>query len=158
MCKENFKENLDIGYLSDNVEFINSLASIRLKKSTVQLTDDYETFVNQPCKFMMIYDMNANELENPEYIIFQTWNESLKKWDDCKLYKVNDNIKKFYDKLSSKTIEIIDGAENYIYTTSNGTEWQLQNVDKENDTYKKVFIKDDLQKLVSDKKVTINII
>jgi len=153
-----FNEKLDIDTLSENIEFINSLTSIGLKKSPVQNTDDYQTFVNKPCKWMFLYNYDSNELENPEFIIFQTWNETLTKWDDAKLYKVNDSVKKFYDKLTSRTIEIIDGDQNYIYSTSNGNDWNLQNVDKQNDTYQKSLRKEDLQKLLDDKKVTLNII
>jgi hypothetical protein len=42
--KEDFKDKLDLDFLEDNVEFINSLSSIALKKSTVSNSDDYETF------------------------------------------------------------------------------------------------------------------
>jgi hypothetical protein len=153
-----FKGSLDLDYLSDNVEFINSLSSLALKKSQLEDTETYQTFLNKPCKFMFIYNAESNELENPVYIIFQVWNETLKKWEDAKLYLVRNNISKFYDKLSSKTIEIIDGDENYIYNTSNGNEWILQNSDKENDNYKKVFRKEELQKLLDDKNIKINII
>jgi len=153
-----FNEKLDIDTLSENIEFVNSLTSIGLKKSPVQNTDDYQTFVNKPCKWMFLYNYDSNELENPEFIIFQTWNETLTKWDDDKLYIVNDAVKKFYDKLTSRTIEIIDGDQNYIYSTSNGNDWNLQNVDKQNDTYQKSLRKEDLQKLLDDKKVTLNII
>jgi len=155
---QEFQNKQDIEILSNNIEFVNSLSSIGLKKSQVQNTDDFETFVNKPCRFMFIYDLNSNELENPEYILFQTWNETLKKWDEVKLFKVKDDIKKFYDKLTSRTIEIIDGDENYIYTTSNGNDWNLQNSDKENDTYQKIFRKEDLQKILDEKKITLNII
>lgn len=155
---QEFQNKLDIETLSNNIEFINSLSSLGLKKAQVQNTEDFETFVNKPCKFMFIYDLNSNELENPEYILFQTWNETLKKWDEVKLFKVKDDIKKFYDKLTSRTIEIIDGDENYIYTTSNGNDWNLQNVDKENDTYQRTFRKEELQKLLDEKKITLNII
>ena len=153
-----FKGSLDLDYLSDNVEFINSLSSLALKKSQLEDTETYQTFLNKPCKFMFIYGQEQNELENPLYIIFQTWNESLKRWEDVKLYKVNSDVKKFYDKLSSKTIEVVDGDENYIYSTSNGSDLELQNSDKENDTYKKVFRKEELQKLLDDKNIKINII
>ena len=153
-----FKGSLDLDYLSDNVEFINSLSSLALKKSQLEDTETYQTFLNKPCKFMFIYNAESNELENPVYIIFQVWNETLNKWEDVKLYLVRNNISKFYDKLSSKTIEIIDGDENYIYSTSNGSEWELQNSNKENDIYKKVFRKEELQKLLDDKNIKINII
>jgi hypothetical protein len=139
-------------------EFVKSLTSKKMKKSEVQNTEDYETFLNKPCKFMFIYNEESNELENPLYLMLQTWNESLDEWSDAKLYKVKGDAKKFYDKLSSKTIEVIDGDENYIYTTSNGNEWTLKNSEKENDVWKKVFRKEDLQKLVDDRKVSITII
>lgn len=159
MPKDDHKDRLDIDYLSNNVEFINSLASIALKKSQVQNTDDFSCFINKPCKFMFIYGVENNELENPLYILFQVWNETLKKWDEVKLYKINDDVKKFYDKLSSKTIEITDGSDNYIYTSGNaGNEWNLQNTNMENDTYKKIFRKEELQKLLDEKKVKLEII
>jgi len=152
------KSKLDLDTLSDLVEFLNSLSSIGLKKSPLQNTTDYQTFLNKPCKFMFIYDFNANELENPEYLAFQTWNDTLKKWDETKLFKVKDDVKKFYDKLTSKTIEIVDGSENYIYSTSNGNDWELQNIDKENDIYTKILRKEELQKILDESKITLNII
>jgi hypothetical protein len=152
------KSKLDLDTLSDLVEFLNSLSSIGLKKSPLQNTTDYQTFLNKPCKFMFIYDFNANELENPEYLAFQSWNDTLKKWDETKLFKVKDDVKKFYDKLTSKTIEIVDGSENYIYSTSNGNDWELQNIDKENDTYTKILRKEELQKILDESKITLNII
>lgn len=155
---DSFSDKLDLDFLSDNIEFINSLSSIALKKSELKNSDDFQTFLNKPCKFMFIFDINANELENPAYLLFQTWNDNLNKWEDVKLYKVKDNVKKFYDKLTSKTIEIVDGDENYIYETSNGSEWILQNSEKENDVYKKIFRKEELQSLLGDRNVKVNVI
>lgn len=153
-----FADKLDLDTLSDNVEFINSLSSIALKKSELKNSDDFQTFLNKPCKFMFIFDINTNELENPIYLLFQVWNEAIRKWEDVKLYKINDDVKKFYDKLTSKVIEILDGDENYIYETSNGNEWVLQNSEKENDIYKKIFRKEELQELLSDRNVKVNIL
>jgi hypothetical protein len=155
---EEFRDNLDIDFLNDNIEFLNSLASIGLKKSAIQNTDDFQTFVNKPCKFMLIYDINSNELENPEFILFQVYNNTLQKWEETKLYKITDDIKKFFDKLTSRTIEIVDGDQNFIYVTTNGNDWELQNLEKENDTWKRFLRKEDLQKLLDDKKVKLNII
>jgi hypothetical protein len=155
---EDFGDKLDLDFLSDNIEFINSLSSIALKKSELKNSDDFQTFLNKPCKFMFIFDINANELENPAYLLFQTWNETLNKWEDVKLYRVKENVKRFYDKLTSRTIEIVDGDENYIYETSNGSEWNLQNSEKENDIYKKIFRKEELQALLSDRNVKVNVI
>jgi hypothetical protein len=154
---EDYKDKLDLDYLEDNVEFINSLSSIALKKSEVKLSDDFQTFLNKPCRFMFIYNINSNELENPTYLIFQSWNETLNKWEDVKLYKIHENIQRFYDKLTSRTIELIDG-DKYIYQTSNGNEWILQNTEKENNTYKKVFRKDELENLIENNKIKVNII
>lgn len=156
--RERHQDKMNIDFLSNDVEFINSLSSIALKKSPIQSTDDFEVFINKPCKFMLIYGVESNELENPTYILIEMWNETLNKWEDCKLYKVHDDINKFYTKLSSKTIEIIDGDQNYIYTTSNaGNEWVLQN-DKDSDIYKKVIRKDEFDKIVNDRKNKLKII
>lgn len=154
---EDFNVN-DLITLNDSVEFFNSLNSLGLRKSTVQKSDDFETYVNKPCRFMMIYDFDANDLENPKYILFQSFTDSLKKWNDVKLYKINDDIKKFYDKLSSKTIEIQDGDQNYIYVTSNGNDWEIQNIDKENDVYKRFLTKEELQELLDNRGIDISII
>ena len=153
-----FQANLDLDFLSDSIEFINSLSSLALKKSQLQNSDDYQTFLNKPCKFMFVYDINSNELENPVYLIMQIWNDTLDKWQDAKLYKVKDDVRKFYDKLTSRTIEIVDGDQNYIYVTSNGNEWVLQNRDKANDIYKETFRKEELEDLIKDKKIKINVI
>jgi len=155
---EDYKDKLDLDYLEDNVEFINSLSSIALKKSEVKLSDDYQTFLNKPCRFMFIYGIDKNELENPSYMIFQSWNETLNKWEDVKLYRIHENIQKFYDKLISRVIELIDGGDKYIYMASNANEWVLQNVEKENDTYKKVLRKEELENILSKKNIKVNII
>lgn len=154
--KDRFK-NLDLPYLTNMTEFINSLSSLGLKKSTLESTDDYETYVNKPCRFILIYKIESNELENPEYILIQTWNDTLKEWSETKFYKVKDDIKKFYDKLSSKTMEIVDGDINYIYTTSNGNEWVLQN-DRDSDIFVKTLRQDEMDRILKDKKVKVQII
>jgi hypothetical protein len=156
--KEQFGSSLDVDFLEDSVEFVNSLSSIGMKKSSVKHSDDFQTFLNKPCKFMFVYKSDMDELQNPSYVIFQPWNETLDRWEDARLYSVNDDISKFYDKLTSRTIEIRDGEENYIYQTSNGSDWTLQNSDKENDIYKKVFRKEELQNLISDRNISLSII
>ena len=73
--KDFYEGRLTLDFLSNNIEFVNSLSSLGLKKSPVQNTEEYQTFVNKPCKWMFIYDISSNELENPLYITFQVWNE-----------------------------------------------------------------------------------
>jgi len=145
-----YKNQLDLDSLSNDSKLINSLKKIGLKKSEVQNTEDIQTFINKPCKFMFIYDEKSNELENPLYVIMQIFNDTINKWDNIKLYKVNGEVKKFYDKLSSKTIKITDGEVNYIYTTSNGNDWELQNLQIVNDTYLRFFRNEEFEKLLSD--------
>lgn len=156
---DEFSDKLDLEQLEDNVEFINSLSSIALKKSEVQNSDNFETFLNKPCRFMFIYGINRNELEEPSYLLFQSWQESLEKWDDVKLYKINDSVSKFYNTLNTKTIEITDDENKYIYQTSNGAnEWVLQNKDGD-DNFKKTFRKNELEAFLDDnKKFKVNII
>ena len=148
--KNDYIDKLDLEYLSDNIEFINSLSSIGLKKSSIQSSDDFESFINKPCRFMFIYNIESNELENPNYLLFQSWTNS-------KLYKINNNVNRFYDKLSSKVIEVEDDGQKYIYSTSNSNEWVLQNIDAENDIFKKYLRKEDFENLIKDRKVKIRI-
>ena len=127
-----------------------------MKKSSVENTETYETFLNKPCKFMLLFNFDSNELENPEYILFQNWNETTESWSETRLYKVNEDIKRFYDKLTSKTVEIVDGDNSYIYSSDNaGNEWVLQNIDKQNDTYKKVFRDKDFDDFLTKSKSKI---
>jgi len=152
------KDSLNLDSLAKKSNFINSLSSIGLKKSEIFNLDDFETFINKTCRFIFIYTADSTELENPKYILFQNWNDVSESWNEPKLYKVNDDINKFYNKLSSKTIEILFNGKRYIYNTSNGNEWSLQNPGQADDTFKKYFRKEDLEKTLKDNKVKINII
>ena len=147
---------LNLDDLFNNVDFINSLTSLSLKKSNLEDTNSYQTFLTRPSKFMFIYGNNQNELENPIYILFQIKDGD--QWQQTKLYKIGNDIKRFYDKLSSRTIEIVDGDENYIYTTSNGNDWELQNSNKANDIYKNNFRKEEIMKLIDDRNLKLNFI
>lgn len=157
LSKEDSNYRTDLDVVNSNPNFIYSLSSIGLKNSSLQSTDDLETFVNKPCRFVMIYRIEANELENPDYILFQSWNDTIDKWDDIKTYKITGDIKSFYDKLASKVIEITHDDQNYIYQSSNKNEWILQNLDKANDTFKKYFRKEDFEKFINDNKFRFDI-
>jgi len=159
--EDDFKDKLDLEVLSDNVEFINSLSSIRLKKSPVQYSKDFQTFLSKPCKFMFIYDIsNTHELQNPIYLIMQEWNaegESGGQWGGLKIYKVKFG-ESFYDALTFRVIVINDGGEEYTYETSNGNEWVIQHKDRVNDIYKEVLRKEELEQLLKNKNVTVSIL
>jgi hypothetical protein len=157
LSKDDSSYKTDLEVVNSNPSFISSLSSIGLKNSSLQSTDDLETFVNKPCRFVMVYRIEANELENPNFILFQSWNDTIDKWDDIKTYKITGDIKSFYDKLASKVIEITHDDQNYIYQSSNKNEWILQNVDKANDTFKKYFRKEDFEKFINANKFRFDI-
>ena len=75
--KDEFGEQLNLDLLNSNPSFIKSLSSVGLKKSIVTNSEDFETFLNKPCKFILIHKVDMNELGNPDYIIFQSWNDTL---------------------------------------------------------------------------------
>jgi hypothetical protein len=158
LSKNEFEDKLNLDLLTTNPNFIKNIRTNGFKKSNVTNSKDFETFLNKPCKFMLIHKIDLDELQNPDYIVFQSWNDSLSSWEEPRLFKVTGNIKNFYDKLSSKVIEIEDGGKNYIYNTTNGNEWILQNPEDESEIYQKYFRKDDFQKMINDRKVKINII
>jgi|TARA_B110000483_G_C18148421_1_gene524429 hypothetical protein len=157
LVKEDFTKK-DLDYLSENVEFINSLSSLGLKKSTVQDTDDIETFLNISLKFMFIYNIESNELENPIYLILEMWDEDKMEWTNVKLFKVNGDVKRFYDILSSKTIELFHNDSNYIYKTSNTNDWELQNLLDETTMFKRFLNNIELVDLMKNNSVSSKIV
>jgi hypothetical protein len=153
----------DLDELNDSktdigANFINSLSSIGLKKSSVQNSLDFENFVNKPCKFMFLYSGESDELENPKYILFQTWFDTLKKWDDLKLFSVESDINSFLNKLTSRTIQITEDGKNYIYETSNGNDWILKNSEDTTEVYKKTLSKEQLQTILDERKIEFVVI
>lgn len=148
----------NLNYLSENVEFINSLSSLGLKKSAVQDTDDIETFLNISLKFMFIYNIESNELENPVYLILEMWDEDKMEWTNVKLFKVNGDVKRFYDVLSSKTIELFYKDNNYIYKTSNTNDWELQNLLDETKMFKRFLNNTELIDLMKNSGVSSKIV
>jgi len=155
------KNKIDIENLAEDSNFMESLSNIGLRKSNIQNTSDFETFLGKPLKFMPIFRVEDNDLMNPIYILIQSYNDSNEEWDEIRLYKVNDDIKKFYDKLSSKTIEIVDNdtKNSYIYITSNsGNDWELKNINDGTDTFKRYLQNSDLEQMASNKSITVNII
>jgi len=150
--------NIDVLY-NDPI-FLKNLNKKGLKKNNIEYSKDIETFLDDSIniKFFLIFKKEESELDPiPEYLIIQTKNEESKKWNTIKMYEVNDNIRNFYDKLSSKTIEIKKGDKNYIYRTSNaGNDWSLQNVQNKDDYFKMIMSNDDLKKTINLTKSSIS--
>jgi hypothetical protein len=152
LSEEQFLKGLED--LSQNPDFIESLKQIGLKKSPLQNTDDFDTFVNKPCRFIFISRIETTELEDPEYIIFQSWNSINSEWDSPKIYKIKGNINDFYDKLSTTKIELELDNKKWTYQTANKNEWNLESGD-ETDMFRKNLRKDELEKLINDNKIRI---
>jgi len=148
----------DLSILLDSPIFVNSLISIGLKKSQLQNTEDYQTFLKNPIRFSFIFRMESNDLEEPQYILYQSYNGVIEKWNPVKIRKVENGVKKFYDRLTSKTIELSLGDDNWIYSTSNAREWELQNLDTQTDEFKKVLLSDDINQLIKSKNLSVEII
>ena len=154
---------IDLDIISDDeskigVDFIDSLTSLGLKKSPLENSDNYQTFLNNSCRFLFIYKSKSDMIENPVYILIQS--KQGNDWLPIEVYKLDEKIpiNKFYDKLTSRTVEISDGDDNYIYMTNNANEWVLQNVDKENDIYKRLFRKEEFEDLLNSRKVKIDVL
>ncbi len=149
--------NINLDNLESSDDFVKALSNQGFKKSNMEKSEDYETFLSTPCRFMFIYDSKASELDTPYFLLLQVYNSVLKKYETTKCYQINDNIKKFYDQLSSKIIEIDDNGEKFIYETGDKNSWHLKSA-KETDIYKRNFNKEDLEKVIQDRKVKIKII
>lgn len=159
--KNNYDKFVLLEELYDNDEFNKGLVKNKLKKTQIEKTEENETFLDNVImiKFFLLHDIDKNMLENPNYIIFQNKEISSTRWKKIKCYKVNDDIKKFYDKLTNKTIELKRGDKSYIYFTSNsGNDWQLQNADVKDGSFKEFMNNDEIKIILKSKDTSITII
>lgn len=159
--KDKYSKFINIDGLYDDDDFNKSLTKHKLRKSQMEITDECETFLENvlDVKFFLIHNVNKNYLENPDYIIFQTKNKNSARWKEIKAYKVQDDIKKFYDKLTNKTIELKRGDKSYIYFTSNsGNDWQLKNIENKDDQFKDYLNNDEIKVILKSKDCSITIV
>ena len=156
------KNDYSIQELYDNDEFNKALSKKGYKKNELESTDETETFIEETIhvKFFSIYKNKQSELEQPKFIVYQS-KTTKSNWGDVKVYKVNGDMTKFYNKLTNKSIEINKDGKTYIYNTSNsGNDWQLQkNHDNQNNkSFKDFMSNDDIKGILVDDEVTITII
>jgi len=158
---DKFTDFMTIEQLYNSQEFNKKLNKIGLKKDQLESTDESETFIEKTIdiKFFLIHKINESEIEQPEYIIFQ----SRKKggdWDGIKCYIIKDQIRKFYDKLTSKTIELEKDGKIFIYMTSNGgNNWILQRTrdNQDDNTFKDNLDNKNIKELLKDSTIKITI-
>jgi len=158
---DDMKTKFTIEELYNNNSFNKCLNKLKLKKNELESTDDAETFIDNTIQivFFSIFKSDVSELEKPEYIIFQSKKRNDKEWNSVKCYKVNEDMRKFYDKLTNKTVEIRKGDKTYIYNTSDsGNDWQLAPTTKEENKFKKIMSNDYIKDVLLDGDVSITII
>lgn len=159
--ESNYPRTLYIEELYEDKIFNKNLLKKGFKKTNLESTEETETFIDKTIdvKFFLIYKKDKSELEKPEYIIFQSKRQSATQWESLKAYKVNQDMRNFYDRLSSKTVEIKKDEKTYIFSTSNaGNDWQLKNINDETDVFKKIMKSEEIKAVLKDKDVTITII
>lgn len=157
---DEIKSNFDIEELYNNKSFNDSIIKKNFKKNELESTEETETFIEDTIvvKFFSIYDKDASELEQPKYIIYQSKKKKETNWEPVKCYKVNDDMKHFYNKLTNKSVEIKKDGKTYLYMTSNsGNDWQLQSQKEEGD-FKEYMSNDDIKAILLDDNVSITII
>jgi len=158
-----YQNDYTLELLKENPDFNDNLSKQNFFISEFINTMDFDTHLLNDIKYLLIHkkqDLKMNKLEklgDPSYIIFQTKKQG--KWlkDNISIYKINDKFNNFYNNLNSKTIEISDNNNNYIYT-SNGNNWILKNIENESDTFKKIITNTELKNILSNKNYSLNII
>jgi hypothetical protein len=160
---DQLKSNFTLQELYDNQNFNKSIGKKGYKKNELESTEETETFMDDTIvvKFFSIYKKDASELDQPEFILYQSKKRKSKEWGQVKCYKVNDNMKNFYDKLTNKSVEIKKGDKTYVYVTSNsGNDWQLQKSVKNQDTdkFKEYMSNNDIKAVLMDDDVSITIL
>ena len=157
---DDISSNVSIEELYDNKPFNDSINKKNFKKNELESTEETETFIEDTIvvKFFSVYEKDASELEQPEYIIYQSKKKTSNDWEPVKCYKVNDNMKHFYDKLTNKSVEIKKSGKTYLYNTSNsGNDWVLQAQSEEGD-FKEYMSNDDIKAVLLDDDVSITIL
>ena len=140
----------DLSDIKNNADIISAFGAKRLNIGNVEHTDDYETFLLSPFKFCLIHRDGTTDLNDPEYILIQTYNSTERTWNKVRIFKINGDFSNFYDKLSNRSIELSDGENSYIYQTSNKNQWDLVNREASEEFPKKLR-KEELLKLINRK-------
>ena len=149
----------EIDKLYGNSGFNKNLKKNDLKKGKPQNTQYNETLLDDEyvLKFFFVYDKESIELEEPKFIILQYYNTETNKKSDILGFTNSNNINSFYEKLTDATIELTKGDDTYIYQTSNGgNNWEMKNVQMEDEEMEGTLDKKELQDLIDKKKFNVN--
>jgi len=150
----------DINFIYNDSDFNKALYNKKLKKSELTSTSEMENFLKKQydIKYFLLIDRDIPKIDTPKYIVLQYSKKNMG-WSDVYMYKVNGNIRNFFEKMTSRTVEIDDNDTKYVYQTSNsGNNWILQNIDDKTDTFKETLENDELRDILSKKNLELNII
>lgn len=148
----------EIDKLYMNRGFNKNLKKNDLKKGKPQNTQYNETLLDDEyvLKFFFVYNKESIELEEPKFIILQYYNTKTNQKSDILGFTNSDNINSFYEKLTDATIELTKGDDTYVYQTSNGgNNWEMKNVQMEDDEMVGTFDKKELQSIIDKKKFNV---
>lgn len=143
--------NKTLEFLYDDADFNNQLFKENLKKGEMDSTMEIENFLRKDIdmKFFFLYNRNETVLDNPDYLILQYFKDN--KWYPIEIYKIKGSIQNFYEKLTAKTIKLIQDNVTYIYETSNsGNNWILKDKNKKTDKFKENLTTDEIKQLVKN--------
>jgi len=159
ISKDKFMDK-SIEEIYNDSEFNNALYNKKLKKSELTSTLETENFLKKQydIRYFLLIDRDIPKIDTPKYIVFQYSKKELG-WSDVFMYKVNGNIRNFFEKMTSRTIEVEDGDKKYVYQTSNsGNNWTLQNIDNQTDEFKDTLENDELRDILKQKNLELNVI
>jgi len=142
--------NKNIEFLYNDANFNQQLFKDNLKKGEIESTLEIENFLRKDIdmKFFFLYNRNESILDNPDFLILQYYKDN--KWYPIEIYSIKGAVKKFYEKLTAKTIELNFNNNIYKYETSNsGNNWILQS-DNKNDKFKENLETEDIKNLIKD--------
>ena len=149
--KEQVNINSDIQSLFNNNGFNKTINEKGYKKGKLEDTTYDQTLLDDTTilKFFFLYKKSAVEIEEPECIILQYTKNG--KNSDILSY---DN--KIYEKLTDSTIELKKGDNTYLYKTTNGgNNWEMKNVQMEDNIMKSELDKDKLLSLIKKYNITL---
>jgi hypothetical protein len=149
----------DIDKLYSNSGFNDNIKKNGLKHGKLNNTQYSETLLDEKyvLKFFFIYDKTSMELEEPQFIILQYYNTETDDRSDILGFTNTDNINSFYEKLTDATIELTKGDDTFVYQTSNGgNNWEMKNVQMEDDTMKGTLDKKELQDVIDKKNLDVS--
>lgn len=141
LAELNFKSifksyDTDLEQLANDPNFLEDLSKRNLVATDLQSSKDLANLLDVEIKYIFINvsDEKNPNVQEPKYILIEHN-------DKIRLFYNVEDLNRFHEKLCSRIIKVTDPtnlSQHYVYMTSNaGTNWELQNMDDETDTFRK---------------------